>query len=127
VRVGHVHRRRDNVDAHADAAFSAGVSTLEDVLLTLGEPFAAAADGRWLEYRNTHNFGHWVVRGCGYYTCGGFETEDKVRHRTLTFYFDATGHVRDVINDDTAAAMTPELRLLDRRSRTGAAAARSRD
>ncbi len=106
--------RRDNIDEHAGDAFRAGISTREDVLLALGEPAAAAADGRWLEYRNTHNFGHWSVFGCGAYTCGGFDTEDKIRHRTLTVYFDAAGRVREIINVDAPAGLSPEVKLLDR-------------
>jgi outer membrane protein assembly factor BamE (lipoprotein component of BamABCDE complex) len=106
--------RRDNIDAHAGETFRAGVTTLEDVLLTLGEPAAAAADGRWLEYRNTHNLGHWSVWGCGVYTCGGFDTDDRIRQRTLTVYFDAAGRVGEIINADGPADLSPEQRLLTR-------------
>jgi hypothetical protein len=84
--------------------------------MTLGEPAAVAADGRWFEYRNTHNFGHWSVFGCGGYSCGGFDTEDKIRHRTLTVYFDAAGRVREIINVDRPAVLSPEFRLLHQQS-----------
>lgn len=106
--------RRDNIDERAGEAFRAGLTTREDVLLALGEPAAAADDGRWLEYRSSHNFGHWSFYGCGAYSCGGFDLGDTIRHRMVTVYFDAAGRVREVDNVDRLSSRPPELRLVDR-------------
>jgi outer membrane protein assembly factor BamE (lipoprotein component of BamABCDE complex) len=109
-------RRRENIDAHTGNAFQPGVSTREDVVMTLGEPYRIADDGSWFEYTDVRDAGHWVFIGGGPYQAGVlFETSNKIRYRTVTVFFDASGRVREVLNVGSQARLRPEVQLLEER------------
>ncbi|MGZ5276128.1 MAG: hypothetical protein ACXWCU_09415 [Caldimonas sp.] len=107
--------RRDNIDERVGERFQPGISTREDVLLTLGEPADVAEDASWVRYTNVRNLGHWFIGGCGGYVCNAFETGDTIRYRTVTVFFDPAGRVREVLNFESPADFVPEIRLLDER------------
>lgn len=109
-------RRRENIDAHTGNTFQPGVSTREDVVLSLGEPYRAADDGSWIEYTDVRDTGHWVFIGGGPYQAGVlFETSNKMRYRTVTVFFDVGGRVRELLNVESQARLRPEVQLLEER------------
>jgi hypothetical protein len=114
-------RRHDNIGVHSGDSFSPGVSTREDVVMSLGEPYNVANDGSWVQYTDVRNFGHWaLVVGAPYQAGVLYETPDKTRFRTFTVFFDASGRVREVLNVESQAPLLPEARLLDERAKNAA-------
>ena len=66
---------RSNLDQQSPAQLLPGVTTMEGVLLTLGEPDAVSPDERKLAYRSEKVVAFWILAG-GYSATGGTLTRD---------------------------------------------------
>ncbi len=67
---------RANLDKQTPAKIELGASSLEDVLLRLGEPDAISSDGRKLVYRSEKVIAIWLAGG-GYQGVAGALTKDR--------------------------------------------------
>jgi hypothetical protein len=67
---------RANLNKESPAQLQPGVTTIEDVLLTFGEPDAVSPDERTLVYRSEKDVALWIIAG-GYSAAGGTFTKDR--------------------------------------------------
>jgi|GEM_PF-2202356 len=86
---------RTNLTKLTPQQFTVGQSTLEDVVLALGEPDAVSADEHRLAYRSEKNVAIWIIAAAGEY--GGGATGGGInRERFYRFDFDSQGRLRAI-------------------------------
>lgn len=89
---GYTASSRENLGAEVTSRLVAGVTTREDVLLLLGEPDQAPADGAWLAYNSVYGRGgvlFVLFAGGGAAGAGG----EQMEYRRLVVTFDEQGRL----------------------------------
>lgn len=90
VATGYEAGSRENLAEAVPEFIASGKTTLEDVLLTLGQADAVASDGSWLLYRCSRRTGGMFVF---LYPSPVMPAFDEVEYRRLVVYFDEGGVV----------------------------------
>ena len=105
---------RRNLTEATVARFVPGTTTVDDVVLALGEPDQAAADPSRLNYRwervNMHLSRGWAV-AIGPVLVGGEGRETTYSHAySLSFTFDPSGVLQNVATTNVAVRTTTDTR-----------------
>lgn len=85
---------RTNVTTLTLQAFAPGQSTLEDVMLALGEPDAVSAREHKLAYRSEKRVAVWIVTLASYGGNGAVASGDFNQERFYIFEFDSQGRLQ---------------------------------
>ena len=100
---------RRNLTEATVTRFAPGTTTVEDVVLALGEPDQAAPDASWLTYRwervNMHLLWGWVVPA-GEAAIGQAWERTYSHERSLHFVFDDSGILRNLNQTNLAVQIT---------------------